>query len=161
MPTKMSRLPWASRAAVMDSVARMPAKASSALQRVCLLYTSDAADEDEQAPVGVPRGRDGQRRQDAGEGEQRPATGALLVALRELVAVSRPREAVDERDAARAIRGAPRSCRLPPRRFSVPTRMLTCAAGLRKVDERLSGETMRVAGGGRLAAPLPRGARLP
>jgi len=35
----------------------------------------------------------------AGEGEQRATTGALLVALRELVAVGRPRETVDELDA--------------------------------------------------------------
>ena len=58
MPMKIRRLPWASRAALVDSVA-----------------------------------------QDAGEGKQRAATGALLVTLRELVAVRRSREAVDERDA--------------------------------------------------------------
>jgi len=36
---------------------------------------------------------------DAGESKKRSATGALLVTLRELVAVGGPRKAVDERDA--------------------------------------------------------------
>ena len=47
---------------------------------------SDDAHEDEKAPVGIPRRTHGQRGQDARESKKCSAPGALLIALRELIA---------------------------------------------------------------------------